>query len=692
MSASNNGKGNCVSSSDIDNNDFFSRHQRFSSSNNMKSLRILNESAAVAAVSTKAISRKKTEKHNRKSIVNVPRQSRVNKPVEQKTFSKPESTDENVVDAKNKIRKKLGISPIFDNYWRIEDYDLNNNFFLVHYDPDNIKKITEYITPDKDSISYNCAIIARSVTNSNNLIGYCDESHIFFKYNTVPIDIGNDSSNYIDSISKSCNIILSLRGWIYYINGNDEPELVCGSFPYTRKIYVDDIKDVIKNDKLDCKDNYDKKILHNFRDGSYQPCFGGTVIRLWEYGGTFYISTHKKIHIDRSTWGGSRTFFELFTKGFPIPLEHDFKDDDDGNKLLQLIGQNQLGYNTGCVKVYILSSPSLYMDTRLNTGKSGFIVYLRDFSLISMKDIDKSPPRGKKERNIPTNDNEKLLIYSVDYQFRINNGNPEVENNIRKINNILNYGYGNINNSSHAYHTNGESLIYVSNNGETFKVVPKSARWREQLLSNNCSLISRFFQLLNVASLDINKVTDPNDKDVFSNGDKQNKQITDESFLKLFPRINPEDGFVNKVYGSYDERVNAIVENLMRAVPIFRSQECNDLQRRYNDIIGIISKYITDNKDTQVNSISEFHNAKGVRNTAGNTFYNIVRKITESNEELSNVLKNYSQTHLYCLYAKIKSISSKKKRDASVNFPNEDIEDDEKVEDDENIADIDIQV
>lgn len=39
----------------------------------------------------------------------------------------------------------------------------------------------------------------------------------------------------------------------------------------------------------------------------------GTVLRVWKHEGEVFVSSHKRIHIDRATWGGSPRFKELYT-------------------------------------------------------------------------------------------------------------------------------------------------------------------------------------------------------------------------------------------------------------------------------------------------------------------------------------------------------------------------------------------
>jgi len=42
--------------------------------------------------------------------------------------------------------------------------------------------------------------------------------------------------------------------------------------------------------------------------------YDGTLVRVWKHGGEVYVSSHKRIHTDRATWGGSPPFKQLYTE------------------------------------------------------------------------------------------------------------------------------------------------------------------------------------------------------------------------------------------------------------------------------------------------------------------------------------------------------------------------------------------
>lgn len=95
------------------------------------------------------------------------------------------------------------------------------------------------------------------------------------------------------------------EGSISVINGIDEFKdyIVCKSFPFTPEYDVSIAKDIFEE--------------HN-SGSKFYPSFEGTVLRLYNYKGEWFLSTHKKISAFHSRWGSSKSFGQMFLEQLNI--------------------------------------------------------------------------------------------------------------------------------------------------------------------------------------------------------------------------------------------------------------------------------------------------------------------------------------------------------------------------------------
>lgn len=100
------------------------------------------------------------------------------------------------------------------------------------------------------------------------------------------------------------------RGIVF--NGND---LVMQAFPYTPEFTTHQHKEL-------------GEILSNFSDWSFYDSLEGTVLRMFYFGGRWFLSTHRKLNAFRSKWASRESFGTLFKRA----LEAEIKENEAFSK------------------------------------------------------------------------------------------------------------------------------------------------------------------------------------------------------------------------------------------------------------------------------------------------------------------------------------------------------------------------
>jgi hypothetical protein len=129
---------------------------------------------------------------------------------------------------------------------------------------------------------------------------------------TGPAPVNSVNNDYLDIISyKECyndfpNLVKECRGLVYY---NDQ--LILKSLPFV--------------DEYDVNDEEGKKRVEECfspsNDGNHKyfffPSYEGSLIRVFNFNGTWYTATNKKLDANKSRWGTEESFGAVFKKAIP---------------------------------------------------------------------------------------------------------------------------------------------------------------------------------------------------------------------------------------------------------------------------------------------------------------------------------------------------------------------------------------
>ena len=100
--------------------------------------------------------------------------------------------------------------------------------------------------------------------------------------------------SYGNSTTVSLAMTRDLAPLKTYVRAPKEAPVVAEVF---RFVTVDGQRLELNSDRLQWVDGYD-----------------GTLVRVWKHRGEVYVSSHKRIHTDKATWGGSPPFKQLYTE------------------------------------------------------------------------------------------------------------------------------------------------------------------------------------------------------------------------------------------------------------------------------------------------------------------------------------------------------------------------------------------
>lgn len=110
---------------------------------------------------------------------------------------------------------------------------------------------------------------------------------------------------YIRCESTDSNLLRECRGVVFH--GED---LVLRAFPYTIEFSHTDEKSVEK---------YLRPVIENcYAYDAYE----GTLIRMFNFNGKWYISTHRKLDAFRSKWASRQSFGDLFVEALEVELQN----------------------------------------------------------------------------------------------------------------------------------------------------------------------------------------------------------------------------------------------------------------------------------------------------------------------------------------------------------------------------------
>jgi hypothetical protein len=101
--------------------------------------------------------------------------------------------------------------------------------------------------------------------------------------------------------------------------------------------------------------------------------YDGTLVRVWKHDGVVYVSSHKRIHTDRASWGGSPPFRQLYT--------------DLGGPIDGLFGEDE---SSRVVFTFLMVHPALQIGSHVPMEEP-FMLYLGDHIMDGKGDIPPIP-------------------------------------------------------------------------------------------------------------------------------------------------------------------------------------------------------------------------------------------------------------------------------------------------------------
>jgi hypothetical protein len=145
-------------------------------------------------------------------------------------------------------------------------------------------KISNTPTPDEDCVQ--TAEYDINLFNRVNIESLSNQVHL--------VDSDEDSKLdmfcYIKCSDTDTELIKQCRGVVF--SGND---LVMKAFPYTNEYNHIEIDDINKS-------------LGDFNDWSFYEAQEGALVRVFNFGGKWFVSTHRKLNAFRSKWSSNESF------------------------------------------------------------------------------------------------------------------------------------------------------------------------------------------------------------------------------------------------------------------------------------------------------------------------------------------------------------------------------------------------
>ena len=121
--------------------------------------------------------------------------------------------------------------------------------------------------------------------------------------------VDTDEENKLDMFCYvKCNetdndLLKQCRGVVF--NGTD---LVMKAFPYTNEYNHNEYKEV-------------STVLGNFNDWSFYEAHEGALVRMFNFNGKWFVSTHRKLNAFRSKWASRESFGTSFKNGLTAAME-----------------------------------------------------------------------------------------------------------------------------------------------------------------------------------------------------------------------------------------------------------------------------------------------------------------------------------------------------------------------------------
>ena len=201
--------------------------------------------------------------------------------------------------------------------------------------------------------------MAETVSNGNNMINNEEdftrqniEKNKQIKMVDTDTETGLSLFSYIHCEPTDGELIKRCRGVVY-----KDDQLIMQGFPYTYE-YSE------KNNLQEIKDNI------NMETCSFYDSHEGSVIRMFYYGGKWYLSTNRKFDAFKSKWASKDSFGSFFKKA----LQNEFEVNE---KLKERIGDYDKEFDSDdVIKIFadkILDKDKQYMFLLLNNEENRIV-------------------------------------------------------------------------------------------------------------------------------------------------------------------------------------------------------------------------------------------------------------------------------------------------------------------------------
>jgi hypothetical protein len=287
-----------------------------------------------------------------------------------------------------------------------------------------------------------------------------------FRIVDTKTDLGVHMIHYdVDTIGETevNDSIRNLRGSIVL----EEKGIIVPSFGYTPTIITDSFDE---HGDFEDKDGNKHSLDEFWKSGDRKdilPMFDGTLLRVWKYNGTIYISTHKKIDATNSRWGASEKFVDMFKRYIEgvFDLEDLFKDISDSSDIPV--------HNFLLVNIDLMIASKLHFE---NKKKDGFVVYINskncelpiELPKVSFSEIRKTDHSVFKVSGLKTNE---------------------------EIKDYLHFGFHSELKDVHTHISLGEGLI-LYNGKSMLKVVSSGYNRRAKIVDNDPNILHRVYEIL----------------------------------------------------------------------------------------------------------------------------------------------------------------------------------------------------
>jgi hypothetical protein len=410
--------------------------------------------------------------------------------------------------------------------------------------------------PDPISDAYDDYIIVRDYDSSRHLFSmhFTSHAHLTELYQKTCEKMEGDTEILVSYRVTMAHLIATVRGVVVYAHQGD-CKVVSRGFPHTPICTVTGNLNAVKG-VVTLVDNHGVQRSFSPKESHFVPRMEGAVLRVSYLDGEVMVTTNRKLNVDRSRWGGSDLFLNMY-KNFGGPdMETLFQPGIKDSRF---------------VRMFMLVEPNLQIAARYPIGE-GYIVYLgsvptgtetgedeedvdfsRDFVVMKPGEIPITSPSGG-DGTYPTGTVFRVGAMSFDQANRV------VSSGYGK-----HYDFGStMPDGSHDFRvTSGEAVVchYTDTTTGTNGILHINSlayNWRTSLVNNNHNSWFQFVQyythVLDGMKKRINP-THPENTSLIEVFDGVQDKFY--SYDQLFPNVcSPDDSQIMKLAARTDEILN----------------------------------------------------------------------------------------------------------------------------------------